>query len=139
MEEELSELSKLEVRIGAHRELTCEEVAMVHGGCCGPRQFAYVVTREYQLVYRGKTLTVPAGFRSDGASWGPDGTSAWVFHDYLYESHQWTSGEKCDQAEADAVMEDILGTERQWCYARCFRFWLCCNPCGAFNASYEDR
>lgn len=132
-------LSNHRITRGSYRCLTADEQKDLPTKCgCRP-VYKYIITTEYKLTYEDKTLIVPPGFKSDGASWGPDNTDAWVFHDYLYVTHRWSVGGECTKDEADAVMRDILNQEKRECYSCCFQMWIYCNPCGAFDRSYQDR
>jgi hypothetical protein len=67
-----------------------------------------------------KTVTVPAGFRSDGAS-GPAvdvASLSWWVHDILCTSRQWDDGSPCPPWQRSTVLHDILNSEGRWFRAR---------------------
>lgn len=71
-----------------------------------------------------KTITVPAGFVSDGAS-GPAEdivSKSWWVHDMLCETKRWDDGSYCSATESSFVIHDILMKENRWFRART---WFC--------------
>lgn len=80
----------------------------------------------------GKTVTVPKGYPSDGAS-GPAidiYSNAWWFHDVLCDRGTWDDGTKCTAKDASRVLKDVLGKEGRhvrapvwgfltWCWTAC--------------------
>lgn len=76
----------------------------------------YTLLEEFRVIWNGKVLTIPAGFKSDGASvprffWRivfPPGDAkalrAAFAHDYIYRTHPpgWT------RKEADRLFLDLL-------------------------------
>lgn len=58
-------------------------------------------------------VRVPAGFLTDGASSvAPDWGNSWIFHDWLYAKHKFTSGQTCTREQADLLMRKVLKHER---------------------------
>lgn len=111
-------------------------------------KYKWVVVHPYEYMYEGKSITVPEGFLTDGATGGPDFGSSWVFHDYLYASHRYTTGGRCSRIEADQVMQNVLKKEREEgklipsTYATCFKwgvsqisYW---NPFWCFSNAWES-
>ena len=45
----------------------------------------------------------PAGFLTDGPEAGAARGTSWLYHDYLYATHAFSSGGGCTRAEADQV------------------------------------
>lgn len=89
-------------------------------------------TRPADLVYTspryGKTVTVPKGYRSDGAT-GPAidiWSDAWWVHDVLCDRGTWDDGTPCTNWQASAVLADILADEGRWARAIYWRWstWL---------------
>ncbi len=86
----------------------------------------------YSKRYK-KTLTVPCGFWSDGATGakdikgphpvrvGPDvfyKSRAWLVHDKLCNLGKWNDGSLCTNWQASMVLHDILAKEGRWFRAR---------------------
>jgi len=72
-----------------------------------PKQFIYVSERF------NKTVTVPEGYKSDGAS-GPASdiySQSWWVHDVLCDTGRWDDGTKCTNWQASKVLSDILKSE----------------------------
>ena len=56
-----------------------------------------------------RSITVPAGFYSDGATWAPDiDSDAWWFHDVLCRYGKWDDGTACSRWQASTVLYDIM-------------------------------
>jgi hypothetical protein len=67
-----------------------------------------------------KTVTVPLGFISDGAS-GPAEdivSDGWFVHDVLCETYKFDDGSKCSRWQGSMILHDILKSEGRW-----FRCW----------------
>lgn len=133
------------------------EVRRVGSTCCGTR---WVVVSPFAFTdtdFQGRGVhsdspdtrrradsahyhvLVPAGFLSDGASGGaPDISSAWVFHDWLYATHRFTSGQHCSRTEADRVMWKVLRNDRLRLYAWGFRMLARTNPLCAFSRAWNQ-
>ena len=90
-----------------------------------------------EIVYHspryGKTLTVPAGYPSDGATGAFDTVSRyWWVHDKLCDTGVWDDGTKLTNWQCSQVLQDVLveesrmfqGRERAfvWIASR-YRFW----------------
>lgn len=79
-----------------------------------------------QLVYvsprYGRSLTVPKGYKSDGATGALDIWSrAWWVHDMACETGQWDDGHPMSNWDASTVLSDILLEEGRW--ARAVYWW----------------
>jgi len=62
-----------------------------------------------------RSLTVPLGFFSDGATDAPDiDTDAWWFHDVACRYGVWDDGTKIDNFTASTVLGDILWQDKFW-------------------------
>jgi hypothetical protein len=75
----------------------------------------------------GKTITVPAGRVSDGATGAMDITSrGWWVHDELCNTGQWDDGTPLTNWQCSQVLQDILAAEgRTWQSKRWFwATWL---------------
>ena len=77
-------------------------------------------TNPADYVYRSprydKTVTVPKGYISDGAS-GPAidiWSRAWWVHDVMCASGKWDDGTRCTNYEASQVLSDVLRGEGRW-------------------------
>ena len=56
-----------------------------------------------------RSITVPAGFYSDGATCAPDiDTDAWWYHDVLCRYGRWDDGTPCSRWQASTVLADIM-------------------------------
>ncbi len=90
----------MDIRIvnGELRELTDEEKEGYKTA------YNYTTTSEFKYECRDKEICVPIGFLTDGSSGGPDYGSSWLFHDYLYACHKFTTGQDCSRMEADQLM-----------------------------------
>ena len=90
--------------------------------------YKWAVVHPYEYKCGDKLIIVSEGFLTDGATGGPDFGVSWIFHDYLYASHQYNNGKGCTRIEADQVMQNVLNKEKEeerlLCatYAGCFRF-----------------
>lgn len=91
-------------------------------------EYTYVVTEPYTFRWENKDVAVEKGFLTDGSTCTLDFGSAWLFHDYLYATHRFSSGEACTREEADRVMQTILEREnlnyKSW-LLKTFK-WCCC-------------
>lgn len=92
-------------------------------------RYKYIVTNEYTCIYNDKQIVVPIGFKSNGATGGPDIGWSWLFHDYLYLTHQFADGSTCDRQLADKIMYDILIYENLKLYAYSFKITTKLFPC----------
>jgi hypothetical protein len=75
-----------------------------------------------------QTVTVPAGFPSDGAS-GPatDIVSiSWFVHDMLCDTGRFDNGAICTRMMAANILYDILKAEGRT--VRCWTWWLATGP-----------
>jgi len=102
-------------------------------------EFKYVTTSESKYIDGfGKTVVVPVGFLTDGSSGGPDYGRSWLIHDYLYSTHQFTTGGKCTRNEADKIMEKILSHEGLKFYRLVFFIVVKINPCCVFSNTWNS-
>lgn len=66
-----------------------------------------------------KTVTVPEGWGSDGASGAVDIYSqSWWCHDMLCVTWKWDDGSPCTNLQASKILHDILIDEGRWFRAR---------------------
>jgi len=133
---------EIEVTEGTIRTLTKEEKENHQ------TPYKWAVVHPYTYKCGDRSITVREGFLTDGATGGPDFGGSWVFHDYLYASHQFDDGEACSRVEADQVMQNVLTKEREEdavicaTYAGCFRlgvsqisYW---NPFWCFTRAWNS-
>lgn len=111
--------------------------------------FTKVITTEYACNFgylegndiKIKHIKVPAGFLFDGSTMSPDLGSSYVFHDYLYATHEFFTGQECTREEADGIMIDIMKREGHYLLAPLAKFVFWWNPFGkvddAWNTSGE--
>jgi|SRR6056297_532561 len=100
--------------------------------------YVWITLGQFIYIEGDKVIKVPRGFLSDGATKAPDYGSAWVFHDYLYATHKFTSGQECTREEADQVMYNILKHERLNVYAFIFKMFIRMNPFNIFTKAWEN-
>lgn len=98
---------ELYVEYGSYRQLTKEELLCIPSN----RKCKLVVTSAYTYSKGDKYIHVPVGFLSDGATGVPDLGASWLYHDYLYDNHKFTSGQKCTRVEADKILSEIARHE----------------------------
>lgn len=93
-------------------------------------------------------IIIPKGFLTDGSTSSPDAGFGWVFHDYLYATHQ-INGRQITRKEADKILIKILKYERSNIFYRfmvnvvfklnpfkyCSKAW---NDSGQRGAEYID-
>lgn len=89
-----------------------------------PRQATFL----YHSPRYGKSVTVPAGYVSDGAS-GPAVdiySEGWWVHDVLCDRGTWDDGTPCNNWQASTVLHDILKSEGRYVRAFSWRWatWL---------------
>jgi hypothetical protein len=78
----------------------------------------------YHSIRYNKTVTVPAGFISDGATGANDISSrAWWVHDVLCADGAWDDGTKVSNWQCSTVLHDVLKEEGRW--ARALYWWPC--------------
>lgn len=71
---------------------------------------------EYHSKRYGKTITLPAGMTSDGAS-GPATdiwSLAWWVHDRIWTVWQWDDGTAITLWQSSVILGDILRSEGRW-------------------------
>jgi len=114
---------------GEIRELTPDEK--------GNSRYIYVVLKPYKLRCGEYEINIPRGFKTDGSSGGPDVGQSWMFHDYLYAAHKFSSGQECKREDADEVMEKILKNERLFIYRWVFKYLAKLNPFYKFSRAWD--
>lgn len=68
----------------------------------------------YRSKRYGKSITVPPGFYSDGATWAPDiDSDGWWVHDVVCRYGVWDDGSKITNWQASMVLYDIMRDEGQ--------------------------
>ena len=98
--------------------------------------YYYVTTSESRFEHNGRTIEVPIGFLTDGSSGAPDYGRSWLFHDFLYSTHEFESGEICTRSEADQVMKQILLHENMGWYCWLFQKAALFNPFWIFSSAW---
>lgn len=87
----------------------------------GPDEYRRTKTLVYQSPRYKKTVVVPLGRYSDGATGAFDILSdAWWVHDEICKFGEWADGAKVSREQAAQVLSDILWTEGR--YFRAF-YW----------------
>ncbi len=129
-------MSALRISSGTIRNLTKEEIEsnpeFEKWGYC------WVVESEYKYEGDIICITVPKGFLTDGSSGGPDYGCSWLFHDWLYATHQFDGNVKCTRDEADEVMESVLKSERLGGYCKIFELISDIDIFGLFSSAWES-
>lgn len=86
----------------------------------------YILNEEivYYSSRYDKTVTVPAGMVSDGATGAMDITSrGWWVHDRLCNTGKWDDGTKLTNWQCSQVLQDILAEEGRWVRSK-YWFWF---------------
>ena len=133
---------EIEIKEGTIRTLTNEEKEKFK------TPYKWAVVHPYEYRYEDEYILIEEGFLTDGATGGPDYGSSWVFHDYLYATHEFSDGKECERKEADRVMQNVLNQERkdgkilgstyatlfEWSVAQ-ISYW---NPFWCFSGAWES-
>lgn len=129
-------MADIRVHNGSYRKLTRDEryQALKQTG----RRFKYITTKPYHFHKGNTKITVPTGFLTDGATGVPDWGNSWVFHDYLYGTHSYSSGEVICRRDADRVMSCVLKKEGRLFYRAAFRVISRLNPFGLFSRAWRQ-
>ena len=102
----------------------------VHDGYVLDEKIVY-----YSKRYK-KTITVPLGRRSDGATGARDIPSlSWWVHDEICFRCEWDDGDKISRWQGSSVLFDILWSEKQFVEAISWRwatFFAGCKRCRWF-------
>jgi len=76
-------------------------------------------TFTYHSKRYDKDVTVPRGYKSDGATGAKDIKSlSWWVHDKLCDSGVFDDGSDCNNLQASMILSDILKSEGRWIRAR---------------------
>ena len=96
--------------------------------------FLYKVSSPYSCMWKGKAIYIPKDFKTDGATAVPDKGISWLYHDYLYTTHRFSSGEECTRRDADNVMIDIMREKENinCCLTSFMKCIMNCNCCCLF-------
>ena len=71
----------------------------------------------------GKSVSLAAGMRSDGATYAIDiPSSAWWIHDALCNRGRWDDGTKISNWQCSQVLSDILKAEGRWVRSRRWKY-----------------
>tara|TARA_R100000306_G_scaffold20824_1_gene24733 strand:+ start:4367 stop:4708 length:342 start_codon:yes stop_codon:yes gene_type:complete len=87
--------------------------------------FKYKNKKEIQYYSRryNRSVTVPEGYPSDGATFAVDIYSdAWWVHDLLCDRGTWNNGTPCTNIQASWVLSDILNREKR-VFRAVYWFW----------------
>lgn len=120
----------LKITEGNIRELNSEEKKKFK------TKYKYVVLSECIYETNDKKIIVPVGFLTDGSTGGPDYGCSWLFHDYLYATHAYTSGEICTREEADDIFIKVLRYNRMFAYAWTVEKLAALNPFWLFSRAW---
>ena len=121
----------MELNPGSYRRLTREEKEKYP-------EYKYVITRPYHYKLGEHSLLVPTNFLTNGCTGGPDVGISWIYHDYLYGTHRFTSGQVCTRYQADLIMHQILDREG-YRFGKSI-FWALCrsNPLFLFTRAWNS-
>lgn len=82
---------------------------------CPPFKYVAMEEKRYYSKRYNKSILVPLGYLSDGATDAPDINSfAWWVHDVLCDSGTFEDGTKCTNWQASMILKDILREEGRW-------------------------
>lgn len=123
--------AELQILSGEVRNLTKSEKSLYPN-------YKYVVGGVSKYTYGDQEVEVPKGFLTDGSSGAPDYGRSWLFHDYLYATHKFTSGQACTRQEADDVMERVLRHEKLGWYCWLFVRASNLNPFWIFSRAWKN-
>ena len=121
----------MEIISGGLRKLTHEEASKF------TTSYKYVTTSPSICRYENIEVFVPVGFLTDGSSGGPDFGRSWLFHDWLYATHKFTSGQVCSRGDADEVMEKVLQHENLHTYRTIFSMLSYWDPLSLFSTAWD--
>lgn len=119
------------LKYARYRELTCEEKKRYP-------EYRYVTLSKGIYRYGKYLIVVPPGFLTDGNSAGPDFGEAWLFHDWLYATHKFTSGQKCSREQADKILGQIYDQEGMYFFAWIAMAASKMNFADAFQEAWEE-
>lgn len=126
--------NQLQITSGTINELETTEKLLLNTNVA----YKWVVKSSFEYKFEDKSISVPVGFLSDGATMAPDCGSSWIFHDYLYAIHKFTSGQTCTRENADKLMHQILKNERLNLYSFFFDWASYFNPFYAFSSAWKS-
>lgn len=99
------------------------------------KKYKLPYTIEYKSPRYGKTVIVPKGFKSDGATGAWDiWSESWWVHDKICDTGTWEDGTPITNWQASSVLADILRAEGEWWrafYWKYFTFFLGCSKAKA--------
>jgi len=124
--------SSIEVVCGSLRLLTPEEINRYD------TVYKYVTTSPSIYKKGDKEIIVPVGFLTDGCTGGPDYGRSWLIHDWLYATHEFSSGRPCSREEADEIMDEILNHENHRSYAALVRLISGNNIFSVFSDAWDS-
>ena len=129
----------MEIR-GSLSRLEPRHCQLLSGWCWLPTgcRHRYEVQSPYRITVDDKTVTVPTGFLTDGATCGPDLGGAFVYHDYLYSTHTFDDGSPCTRQEADALMASVLRKDGLNVYAAVFEWIASLDVFCAFSIAWSS-
>lgn len=95
-------------------------------GECGK---TWITKEAIRIEWRGKTLTVPQGYKTDYYTFGPNlpDMRPSIAHDFACEFRKWDDGTTIPRADANRMFRDLMRSSpdaktRSW--ARCYFFWV---------------
>ena len=109
--------------------------------------YCWVVTSPYIYEDGDFRIEIPEGFLTDGSTCSPDFGTGWIFHDYLYSTHEFCDSKCCERCQADQVMINILrntgynslaSTYYASLYSSTVSLISCYNPFYTFSAAWES-
>jgi hypothetical protein len=87
----------------------------LHYTVLGPRLYRLEAPIAYHSTRYGKTITVEAGFRSDGSTgWLDMASRYWWVHDKLCTTYRWDDGSRCSRWQGSMVLGDLAREDRCW-------------------------
>lgn len=105
-------------------------------------EYWYKTVTEFDCIFKYKNqtyrITIPPGFVCDGNSGGPDVGFSWLFHDWLYHTHEFQNNVSCTREEADLLMYTILKYNRMNYSATLFKWLSHMNPFYKFSNAWNN-
>ena len=70
-------------------------------------KYTYVVTSRFSFRQGSLEIEIPKGFLVENRPWG----NSWIFRNYLYKTHFFSSGQICSRQQADELCERVRKRE----------------------------
>ena len=100
--------------------------------------YSHVTTSESSYKREDRTIKIPSGYLTYILPCVEGYENSWVFYDYLYTTHMFTSGQYCSRQQANSVIEEIVSLNNSakcWILMNLIKFdlfWI-------FSRSWENK